>query len=590
MPRFGIASPILGLKTDVPGIALMEAWTPDNNNVRVQDGEIQRVKMPVVELAEEGSGTATGAAIATPRYSYAVTALAANTFTIAGDHHADFVDGDAISVVGSTDNDDAYTVDGNSVFDVDHTDITVVESVDTSDADGHVWKGATPVLHYHHLVAHSEDIEYVFAFTAYHIFRWVAATLTLECVHTCASACAHWSSVSFNECVIATNNVDAPQRWQAATPAADFATLTGSPTYVDKAKFVTAFENMVMFGYITEGVTACPARTRWCDIGNETAWAGGNAGYADVGGADSISGGFGRKGDFNIVFKDAHIHQMWLVSGTDIFNISELPGSIGSKAPDSVVNDADGRLYFYATDGNFRELDAGEVSAPIDKMIRNIAPANVGIIRSTFLPEYNEIWWAVPYLDDLAQNNRILKWKAGVWNKSEMSVSAFGAYLRQSGVVWDTLPYDTWEEWAWDTWDSAEGEKGARVDLVGDYNGVTWAAHASQLAGGSAYEGSFVLETDLTAKEELTSYKRISHVETYWRPGASAQTATIQVKRDGEPNWQDLDEIEISGTSEWVVVKSATDFRAKSFQFRVACSAPFAFLGMLLDFSLSGRR
>ena len=586
MQRFGIHSPVLGLRTNVPGIALSEAFTPDNNNVRIVDGEIHRCKAPIKELYDDDK-----AKLAAPRRICAVTALAANTFTVAGDQSSHFSVGETIRINGSTDNDGLYTV-VSATFVTDHTDIVVEESVDTSTADGNVFEGATPVIHFHQLVTAAGGLEYFFVFTAYNIFRWnvTSRVLIVEWTVADSNGCAYWQSISFNDNVVATNNSDAPLRWQSSAPGSNFVALTGASGVVDKAKFVTAFENTVMFGNITTGSTVYGQRVAWCDFGDETDWATGNAGNVDITGNDAISGGFGTSGELLYIFKERRLHRMWLVTTSDVFNNAPVLLGIGCRAPDSVVGDGEGRLYYYGTDRNLREISAGEISQAIDNQLRNIPPESLETIRAAFIEEYNEVWWAIPYGGAATTNNRILKYGGGLWNKSDLAVSALGRFNRQSTMTWEDLPYDTWEEWAWDTWESVEGNKGYPVDVSADYSGYAYAVHGSNKNDGDAFTGYFVLETDLTAKKDLTQYKRWLYAQMYWRPRPTVTTATVEVKGDGEVNWQPVATVQFGGDLEYQVIDFACDVRAKSFKVKVSCSDPFAFLGIDFDFEFSGYR
>ncbi|HIJ71789.1 MAG TPA: LamG domain-containing protein, partial [Planctomycetes bacterium] len=52
MEHFGIYSPVLGKREDFPSIFLQNAFTADNSNIRLYNGEIHSAKMRVKELAE----------------------------------------------------------------------------------------------------------------------------------------------------------------------------------------------------------------------------------------------------------------------------------------------------------------------------------------------------------------------------------------------------------------------------------------------------------------------------------------------------------------------------------------------------------
>ncbi|HUU54501.1 MAG TPA: hypothetical protein VMY87_06230 [Armatimonadota bacterium] len=574
----------MGLRTNVPGIALSEAYAPDNDNCRLVDGEVHRCKGPVREFYD-------GAAekIALPRRVFPITALAAKTFTVAGDQSSYFTAGETIRCNGSTDNDGLYTV-VSATFDTDHTDIVLVEDINTATADGNVFEGTTPVIHMHQLVTAAGGVEYFFVYTAYNIFSWnpTSSVLTVEWTVAAGAGCEYWQSVNFCDNVVSTNNSDAPLKWLSSAPGSHCGSLADAAGVVDKAKFVTTFENVLMFGHITAGATVYGQRIAWCDFGDDTTWAGGNAGNADITGNDAISGGFGGTAELLYILKERSIHKLWLVTTEDVFNNAPVLLGIGCRAPDSVVVDGEGRVFFYGTDRNMREVVEGEISQSIDKLVRDIGPDALPGIRGAFIEEYNEVWWAVPYSSGQATNNRILKFGGGVWNKSDLPVSSFGRFNRQSSMVWEDLPYSTWEEWAWDTWESVEGDKGYTVDLSADYDGYVYAVHGANSSDGEDVQAHFVIETDLTAKQEITQYKRLLYVQTYWRPSQTVTDVAVDVKADGAATWERVADIQFGGDLEYQVVEFPCDVRAKSFQVRVSCSAPFAFLGMVFDFELVG--
>ena len=51
MKSYGIFSPILGLRKDIPSILLKEAYTPDCQDVIWQNGEVHRIKKRLLEFS-----------------------------------------------------------------------------------------------------------------------------------------------------------------------------------------------------------------------------------------------------------------------------------------------------------------------------------------------------------------------------------------------------------------------------------------------------------------------------------------------------------------------------------------------------------
>ena len=584
--RYGLISPLLGLKLDVPGIMLAEAFTPDNNNVRLVDGEIRRAKGPAAEIYDAGGRT-----MAVPRRIFDIASLSAKTFSVAGDQTSYFSQGDTIRINGSSDNDGLFTVTG-AVYDSTNTNISVEEDIYTVNADGQVWQGRARVLHMHQLVTAAAGLEYFFVFTAHHILRWLVASRTfiVEWEVAASEGCQGWSTANFNDHVFATNNSDAPLVWLSSAPGSHFQELTAAAGYVDKARFVTEFENTLVFGCITEGAVVYAQRARWCDWGDHAAWASGDAGYADTAGNDGISGGFAASKGTLYCLKERSIVALWLVVSDDVFNMAVVSTTIGCRAPNSVVVDGQGAVLFYGTDRALRDLQTGVISEAVQRILREVPPDMLNDMRGAYIEELDEVWWALPYGSGSGENNRVLKYRKGTWNNSNFEVGAFGRFNRQAAMVWEDLPYASWEDWAWDTWESVEGAKGYPVDLAADYNGHVRALNASHTLDGEYFASHFVLESDLTEKEQLTRNKRLYHLQTYWRPWPVVIQAVIELKRDGEAEWQPVATIDISGRGEYAVVDTPCDFRGKHFAIRISCERPFGFVGLVADFTPAGMR
>ena len=579
MPRFGIVSPLLGLKLDCPTVLIESAFTPDNNAVRVVDSKVVRARGRLAELLD-----ADGNPIAAPESVYEITAIAAHVITVDGDHADEFAEGDEIRINGSTDNDALWTA-VSAAFDTDHTDVTVEEELDTDTADGNVFVGRERVLRYH-LLRHSAGFDYLFVFTAAHVFLWAYTTKSLSLLWTVDGGCQAWDAATFNDRLYAVNGADKPLEWGVGDDALAEMEYAGCPT---AARFVTAYENRLILGGTTETVGGlCARRIRWCDLGDASKWDSGDAGAADVGGEDGISGGFGRSGDTLIVLKERSVERVWAVTTEEVFNAATLPGSVGCAAPGSVVNDAEGRLYYFGTDSKIREISAGEISGRVDAVVRDVSPDALGEISAAFIPEYNEVWFALPV--GSTQNTRTLRYRGGMWQVTEGAHARFGAYRRQESWTIDTLPYATIDEWDWPSINSPEGLAGSPVDLVADYNGYTYAAHNCGTDAGSEMEPRFTLANDLAGGAAMRTYKRLHRIETYWRPTRTSYEVVVEARLDGEVNWRSVATLSVGGEGRWAAISTPVSLRAKFFEVRFRPNGAFEFLGAFFDFEYWGER
>jgi hypothetical protein len=653
--RFGIVSPLLGQRTDVPSIALSEAYSGRNADMEMVNGELNRTpkrqphfldaaannlaapryalayaitgahvftvpgnyesQIPAgTRIGLNGSaadddlytldtaaddGTHTDITIVetlTPSTAYAITGVnqGTKTFTVAGDHHSDFAAHGSIVVLGSTGNDDEYTV-VSATFDVDHTDIVVSEAIADATVDGNLYAsdgllfvGTTPIIRYHS-VDDGAGAEYLFAFTAYNVFRWIAGTNELLRVWTVAAAggCTYWDTVTFNGKLVAVNFSDAVLSWDSADSAAPLAIIAAASGYV--ARFVAVYENHVILGYRSEGGNTCPSGIRWSKLGDETDWTDATAGDAIVAGAGAITGGFAPSRGYLLILKQCSIQRMWMVTSDDIWNIAEYAPGVGCEAPGSVVIDGDGEVYFYATDRYLRGVEKGPISQLVDSELRSICYANLIAMRAQYMPSLDEIWWAMGDAVT-ATNNVVRRYKRGIWNTYDAEVSAFGRYRRYADMGWADLPWDNWDDWPWDHWFEGYDAAGYPLDLVGDYSGYTYEPRGSNTDNGEDFEGWFELDTDLTQKEAPTVYKRLHSLQAYVRPEPETYQLTIDVKCDAEPTWRRIATEDVAGDAEYVVLELPTDYRAKFFRFRVSAERHYHFLGLVFDFDPVGAR
>jgi hypothetical protein len=429
--KFGIFTPVLGLKQDFPVILLPQAYFPDNQNIYIRNYEIHRI---------DGS-------------------------------------------------EDTLLSGGNKV-----------KTPDTN-----------PIIHYH-LFQKANGDEYLVVFTKKHVYYWdTSSSAFSDAIFTCDSDVTHWSTVTYNNLLIATNNSDLVQKWEGTGSFANLDTASGlqfgSTSYVTKAKYVAAYENYLIFGWVHEKVgettTEYPSKIRWSDLGSESDWDSGDAGANFI----KLSGfitGFGEYQGFLFVFFKDSIYRMWLTSTTDIWNNLCVSKHIGCLAPDSIVNDQDGGLYFFASDYTFRHITRGEISKNIEPTCRQIKPSLVDLIRGIYVDEYGQIWWSIPSGLDATGNNEIVAFVPSmsedeIWIRHDLEVDAFGNYLTESD------------------------QKFLR-DLGSDGDGYTYLLHSDE---NSTQTGYFVLSTDLAEQKNISTYKRLLDIHLYLNNGTYLTGSTV---------------------------------------------------------------
>jgi len=261
---------------------------------------------------------------------------------------------------------------------------------------------ALTILRYHYLKKTS-GLTYLFAFTSQHAYYWDPVSGAWSLKFTCSRPVTRWSTVTYGDCLIATNGVDKVQYTDGPSALANLGGASGlayssDPYYLTACAFVAAFENYLLFGYTTENSTVCPHRLRWSDLAATPSGTltidSGDAGSTDFEGADHLTG-VGHKGDYLIVFKERSHHRMWLTADELVFNTAVVNRKVGTSAPDSIVNDKHGDLYYFGSDFTIRHYDLGEVSQDVDKTLKDVSDEAVKNIRGADIDEYGELWWAL---------------------------------------------------------------------------------------------------------------------------------------------------------------------------------------------------
>lgn len=581
---YGIFAAKLGKRTDFPVQLLDDAVTPLSMNVRTVDGEIHRARGRVAICPDP----------------------------VAWNNKTAYDEGDAVIHGGVIYVADVGTT-GNEPPHADWTAVTVPDST-------------APILHYHRLVLRS-GLSYLYAFTKNAIYvwnetqsywqNWVGETDAVEAI-VIDPTTTEWSTATYHDMIIATNG---KQALLYGGPG-KVAVLGTSPfTYVGDnssiathgldldgdgdgtkviAKFVLTYEDYVLIGNLSEGGTAANNRMRHCGIGDIMDWdqTGAAAGAIDIPNQTGLTGGK-VSGDRVILFGDSAYGQLWLTADEYLrFEYAEISSEYGCMAPGSIVARVDGSILFLASDMRLREAASGrDISEGIDDVLRRIPLEYVSLVRAQRIPEYDEIWWSIPY-GLVEANNRVITLTAdGVWNELSWDIACFGAYSTQTAWTLETLPYATLTEWAeeWVTIGDMAGASGFLYDIGADDTGATYRLHATTTDKGEDFSGAFSLETDLYEGFALNVFKRLLRVRLYMQrdPGT---TINVAVARDSELYWRDIGAHtmvvpSVFDTALMVILDYPCDGRAQHFGIRVESSnGDFRFVGMLFEYVPDGAR
>ena len=610
MPDFGIFSPKLNTRQDVPTILLSEAFIQaDSRNVFEQHGEYKSLRGRLGAFQD-----ANGADIATPTDIYAVSSIntGTKTITITGDHSA----GNTILVVGATIRINGGTTEANNialtVSSLPTTSkIIVTETLSsTGAAKGNVFVGTTPVIRYHLHTKQKGSVEYLLVASAYHVFLWTHSekSLTVKFTSATPTSVTHWDIITHLDNVYATNNVDLVQTWDVRDDPANAFTDLGSASGVDVAdgstfltacRYLASFEGYLFLLYTTEGGGAnnvFAQRARWSSLRDVTDFdenSAGDAGKNDFDSTPAFIAGVGKKDTNLYVFTNGDTPTTyfgWLVTEDIVFSWDEKQIKTGCVSPDAIVNDKSGRLFYLANDLTYREIDTPDsISFPVDISLRGINTEFAQFSQATYIDEFDHIYLSIPS-GSSETNNLVLDLTIRdlTWNVHEIPIRAFGDYTRQEVFTYDTLPYDSYDSWglAWKIYDTEINIIGFPLDLAADYNGRTFELHAAFNDAGSDYTRTLVIGTTLTISAKSININKLINngVDLYFNREASG-SVDVSVKRDNEASWQSVGSASLADTALPTIVVVHVPFvkRAKFFLFKFESTDYYEFLGMAIN-------
>lgn len=295
-----------------------------------------------------------------------------------------------------------------------------------------------------------------------------------------------------------------------------------------------------------------------------------------------------------VIFKTESLHPVWLTIGREVWTIGQAE-KVGLLATHSVINDKEGNLYFIANDYTVRQYLRGDISKSIAPTVKGINQSLSDDIEATFIDVYNHIWWSIPSGAESTGNDKIIVWNLnyGIWHFCDFDIRAFGSYSTQTSYTIDgldaiadtidgldaVLPYI----------DYVSALVGFPLDLGSDYDGYTYALHASDNDKGDAFTRDGIISTDFTNKQSLYEFKRIMNVRPLAKAQPTTNTLTFSVKEDGEPNYENIGTLSLNGDSENVEDDFGdVDQRAKHFLIKFTATNRFDLIGIFFEYDWDG--
>jgi len=459
---------------------------------------------------------------------------------------------------------------------------------------------SNPVLRWHYHLSAS-GAEFIHAFTKAHVYQWDGGDKEWDVLFTCGSDCTRWSTADFGPYIVATNNSDKVISWLDTTPATDYAVVgdetdgidCGDGVYVTKAEHVLECEGYLFLMATTETGTSRHNRRRWCSWGDLSDWDSsssktGDAGWNDLTPGRKITGcGVSTAGGMRLVtFARDLIDVMWLTESDLVWESETLADRIGSVAPDSIVTDADGNLYYLAADNTIRVLGGGALSMDLDRTIRNLHPSLLRYTQAAYVAALGQLWWAVPSGPSSTGNDLALIFNvaAGTWHTAPMDIRAFGGWTGQTSYTIDGIPFPSIDGIEWPYIDWAGQVSQYPFLIASDYTGLAYRCVDAETDKGQAYSGRLVLGTDLAQRRALSEFKRV-HGMWLWLEGEDGSVA-VSIRPDGASGYEVVGSVAIPADGQAVWLPADARFRHCEIKFEA--SVPFGFVGVIFEYDWDG--
>lgn len=583
LQAYGIVSPALGLKDDLPSILVKDRFSIDGINtvdVFYRRGMVERVTKRLAEFSQTLPDNVllidqfwkkdqTFKLMVATKRDLAYRDAAGNRFVYVTPKYStgtiQVVNGSAVVTGSST----AWTTSGLAAGDF----ITIGTTYSTDDT----WYEILTV-----------DSDTQITLTVVYAQANGGPGLAYQARKTYnGTATDYWRAATFNltDEWIATNGIDNLQVYTGSGQAAD---VSGSPP---KCRGLTVYENYLVLFDITSGGNRFPQRFQWPNLATTTGWATGDAGSADIDGVGSIKAA-GRIQGFLIFLSDRSIDKVWLTTAATVFERRRIADGIGCDAGGSVIQTHRG-IYFHASDNTFRFFDGFSwpiISSNVRETAINVHPTYLPNIQGHFNEEYQLCLWAIPTTDSSGRLDRVLLYdnEEKTWGVIDVDVVCFGAYEQETTYTWNTLPFSTWDSWAWDRWDSRFGLANSPIDLIGGYDGKVYRFFGAETDDGTAYTGKVTLDVDLGSKDRPHLRKRVLYIDVYaMREGSGTLSLLASPDYAG---FQSLGSVSLDGDGEILKQRLVVDFSAKNFLFQASGANHFRFIGAVFWFVEQGYR
>ena len=291
-----------------------------------------------------------------------------------------------------------------------------------------------------------------------------------------------------------------------------------------KAGCIEQYKDFLFIGNLKEDGEAYPTRLRWSQWQNPFLWhnnedGSGMAGYVDVNDIDGKIVTMKRIGDILAIYKEGGIIAVTYSGGDTIFSKELVTTRAGLVSPTAIV--VLPHSHIFVSKDNIYQFD-GNTVVPIGDPIRNYFLTHVKQ-KDKIIGFYNQYSKDVIFAFMTNDNDKYNRSKAltyntqlNTWSVRDINMSALGEYTEHSQLIIDEVqnPYDS-EEMQQTVIDGDEIDDFDSTIVAGDVNGKLYKFRGDEDSRGD-YDGYVVTKTHhMNEPAKIKRLMRIQfHVET----------------------------------------------------------------------------
>lgn len=241
------------------------------------------------------------------------------------------------------------------------------------------------------------------------------------------SASTQWRFAVFGSRLIATNGIDAVQRFDLGTDI-EFADIAGAPTH----NFPIVIRDVLVAIDTTDG---SGLEVKFSAVNDSEKWTadcgGGGQDFPDGG---PLVGGTG--GEFGVILQESGLTRMNFVGGDLRFTFDKIEGSVGGIAADSIV-EYKGQTFYLSEEG-FQIFNGVESQNTSDEQVSDtffseLTYASRSTIRGALDARNSSVIWSVPVSG--ARKLFIYNYRLGQWADSDADVDCLHRGITSTGDI-----------------------------------------------------------------------------------------------------------------------------------------------------------